>query len=240
MKGIIYLVTNLINDKKYVGQTCVAFEYRKRKHLKHAFVYYSQSKFYEALRKYGQSNFKWIIIEEIDDLNLLNERETYWIEYYDSFNNGYNMTLGGDSVRGYHHTEESKQKIKDKMKGKNNLVHFINRYGEIDGTKIYQEYITKMKDRKGKKRLDLLIQKYGEIDGKIKYDHMINNIKAARKENGAVNTLDYFIKKYGDIEGKQKYLIFSNKMKNKKDTDLAKKKKSNAKMLYWQNKKGEK
>lgn len=52
-------------------------------------------KLYRAFNRYGIQNFSIEQIEECDN-SLLNEREVYWIKYYDSFNNGYNMTLGGD------------------------------------------------------------------------------------------------------------------------------------------------
>lgn len=50
--------------------------------------------FHQALRKYGEENFEWIILEECDD-TLLNEREIYWIKEKDTYNNGYNETRGG-------------------------------------------------------------------------------------------------------------------------------------------------
>lgn len=49
-----------------------------------------------ALRKYGGNNFSLEILEDnIEDAKELNNREIYWISYYDSFNNGYNLTQGG-------------------------------------------------------------------------------------------------------------------------------------------------
>lgn len=53
--------------------------------------------FYKALRKYGVENFTFQIIE-LCRQDELNEREIYWIKYYDSFNNGYNQTIGGENV----------------------------------------------------------------------------------------------------------------------------------------------
>lgn len=94
----IYLVTNLINNKKYVGQSTNIGK-RWIKHRNYPFnpncKEYNYS-FYQAIRKYGLENFKFEVIEECD-VNQLNEREIYWISYYDSFNNGYNMTAGGNS-----------------------------------------------------------------------------------------------------------------------------------------------
>jgi hypothetical protein len=50
-----------------------------------------------AIRKYGIDNFSFNIIEECKQ-NQLNERERYWIAYYNTFYDGYNQTLGGDTV----------------------------------------------------------------------------------------------------------------------------------------------
>lgn len=49
---------------------------------------------HRAINKYGKTNFTIEVIEEIESTNL-NDREKYWIEYYDSYNNGYNSTKGG-------------------------------------------------------------------------------------------------------------------------------------------------
>lgn len=47
------------------------------------------------MNKYGIESFKVEQIEECDD-NVVNEREVYWIEYFGTFKNGYNATIGGD------------------------------------------------------------------------------------------------------------------------------------------------
>ena len=48
------------------------------------------------MRKYGIENF---FIEEVEETDNPEERETYWIEYYGSFKNGYNATIGGDGKK---------------------------------------------------------------------------------------------------------------------------------------------
>ena len=52
---------------------------------------------YQAFVKYGIKNFTIETIEECEN-NMLDDREIYWISYYDSFNNGYNATRGGQSA----------------------------------------------------------------------------------------------------------------------------------------------
>ena len=236
--GIIYLATNINSNKKYVGQTFTTLSHRKNKHRSSAFNYDSQLKFHQALRKHGWNAFKWEIIETDVELDLLDERETYWVEYHDSFNNGYNMTVGGCSSRGYQHTEETKEKLRNAAKGKSNLDHYIKRFGEIEGINKYEIYINMLKERKGKTRLQGFIEKYGEEEGKIKYEAFVQNLKIKRKGCKPTNTLECFITKFGEEKGKEKYAEFSNKMKSKKDTNETKLLKSEAKKLYWKNKKG--
>lgn len=90
----IYKAENLINGKVYIGQS-INIENRKIEHLSHAGC--DKTKFHRALLAYGENNFKWSILEKCDK-NKLNEREIYWISVYNSFNNGYNMTSGGDGA----------------------------------------------------------------------------------------------------------------------------------------------
>lgn len=78
-------------------------------------VTYSGVRIENARRKYGPENFGYEVLEEITcdtDEELaarLNEREIFWIAEYDSFNNGYNNSIGGGGASGYKHTEEYKQ-----------------------------------------------------------------------------------------------------------------------------------
>lgn len=89
----IYKVTNKINGKVYIGQS-VDIGRRWRQHMTAEDDIY----FHKAIQKYGVENFEWEVIEKCKKSEL-DERESYWIEYYDSFNNGYNCTKGGDGMR---------------------------------------------------------------------------------------------------------------------------------------------
>ena len=96
MYGIIYCATNLINGKKYIGQTTKTLEKRKKLHLKDAkrLTFY----FHNAIMKYGKENFVWEQIDQIYTKEELGPREMYWIKFYDTINTGYNMTLGGEGT----------------------------------------------------------------------------------------------------------------------------------------------
>lgn len=103
----IYKITNLINGHAYVGQAKDierrwAQEKNMSKNQNNPGYNYPLMK---AFRKYGIENFKFEIIEECD-INDLNNREIYWIEFYNTFFNGYNQTLGGDTT-----SQQPKEKI---------------------------------------------------------------------------------------------------------------------------------
>lgn len=94
----IYKIENLINHKIYIGQS-VNIERRWRDEKRCAFIKEDKSYNYplsRAFRKYGINNFSFEIIEECSKEEL-NNKERFWINYYNSFFQGYNQTLGGDA-----------------------------------------------------------------------------------------------------------------------------------------------
>jgi group I intron endonuclease len=93
---IVYKATNKLNGKVYVGQTRHSLDTRKRRHL-HSARDGVVTHFYQAIRKYGEDNFSWEVICTTNNKKTLNELETYYINYYDSIHNGYNMVDGGDN-----------------------------------------------------------------------------------------------------------------------------------------------
>ena len=92
--AFIYKITNSINNKVYIGKTEYSIEKRWKEHCNDAFKDRNEKRpLYVAIRKYGIKNFN---IELIEETNIPEEKEIYWIKYYNSFENGYNATLGGD------------------------------------------------------------------------------------------------------------------------------------------------
>ena len=99
--GYIYKIENKLNGKVYIGQTVKTVEKRFNQHKNNSNKeYFSQIVLYKAFNKYGIENFECVELEEIDN-ELLDEREKYWIEYYDSYFDGYNSTLGGRATQLY-------------------------------------------------------------------------------------------------------------------------------------------
>lgn len=90
----IYKIENKINHHIYIGQSSNIYE-RWTNHKWVANKGKDNTTLYQALRKYGIENFSFEIIEECS-LEELNEKEIYWISYYDSYNNGYNESPGGE------------------------------------------------------------------------------------------------------------------------------------------------
>lgn len=92
----IYKITNKKNGKIYIGKTLSTIEKRWRRHcLDYIKKHYEKRPLYSAMNKYGIDCFTIEEVEECSE-NILSEREKYWIEYYGSFKNGYNATVGGD------------------------------------------------------------------------------------------------------------------------------------------------
>jgi group I intron endonuclease len=201
----IYKIINIVNDKVYIGQSSCLYkrfyEYRRcnkrlSQHLIHSF------------NKYGQDSFRVEIIEKIEDLNTLNDREQYWIDYYQSYNdkNGYNIckyvkqtTLG--RIRPKEEIERMKQSLPDR-KGENNSF-FGKKHSEDSkklmknaklGNKLSEEHINKfcLKGAESvKKKIIQKDMKNGEIVAI--YDSIRD---AAKSLNISPSTIVGVLKKY--------------------------------------------
>ena len=107
---IIYKFTNKINNKCYIGVTNIGFDERKKQHI------HSSKKpkyqFHKAIKKYGIDSFLEEILEkDIKTKKLANKLEIYYINLFNSYKNGYNMTEGGGLRGNFKHTEETKEKM---------------------------------------------------------------------------------------------------------------------------------
>lgn len=93
----IYKITNLINGKTYIGQA-VDIDKRLREHINDSANPNRREYNYplsRAYRKYGITNFQMSVLEECSREEL-NEKEIYYIQKFDSVNNGYNQVPGGN------------------------------------------------------------------------------------------------------------------------------------------------
>ena len=93
----IYKISNDINDKVYIGKTEFSIQKRFQEHCQDSKKRRTEHRpLYNAMNKYGIEHFYVQMIEECDNPE---EREQFWIKYYNSYNNGYNATLGGDGKK---------------------------------------------------------------------------------------------------------------------------------------------
>ena len=109
--GVIYILENKINGKRYVGKTIKTFKERFRQHQ------HSNSYIGKALCKNGSDNFEKILLENVPDEEL-----DYWeIHYINECNsvspNGYNLTYGGEGGK---KSEEFKKMMSGLLKGEKN------------------------------------------------------------------------------------------------------------------------
>ena len=115
--GIIYGYTNLESGRMYIGQTI----YPKRRWRQHR---YSKRK--NGWHKDYQNNpdkYEYSVIEYDVPEDKLDECEIFWISFFDSYHNGYNLTPGGSVSSGFkdkHHSYKSKQKMSEARKGDKN------------------------------------------------------------------------------------------------------------------------
>ena len=111
--GIIYKAINKINGKSYIGQTKHSLNFRRS-------CGYGNTYFQRALNQYGIEGFKWSILETCQDKEL-GKKEIFYIDKYNTFQDGYNCTKGGESPtdywKGKTFSKEHKQKISESNKG---------------------------------------------------------------------------------------------------------------------------
>lgn len=125
----IYKITNLTNNKVYIGQS-VLIEKRWNKHQTAGFNpngHEYEYPLYRAIRKYGLNNFSFEVIEECSR-EVLDERESYWIDNFQSNNPafGYNQTAGGQSQVHFNKLNYvSLQEIKDLLKNSSTMLKDI-------------------------------------------------------------------------------------------------------------------
>ena len=179
----IYKITNKINNKIYIGMTTKDIEVRWKQHLK-----VSKSKndknhrlIHKAILKYGVENFIFEKLYETDVINLehLKELEIKYIKEYNSFENGYNLTKGGDGTYGYKLSQKRKEYLSQLYLGtklsnehKNNITKgLLNRhYKTSDETKL------KIKDSQPKKPIILFYLDNAEIIMELEFQSDIENI----------------------------------------------------------------
>jgi group I intron endonuclease len=155
----IYLVTNLVNDKKYVGFTQRSVLSRWRSHCNDARNKKGWA-LHSAIRKYGVDQFMVSeLYEGHDKAYTLNVMEPHFILQMNSNVWGYNLTHGGDGAKGYRHSEDHIISLRRRMSGSGNPM--FGRFVSAETKQIWS------KERKGKNnsRAGVYVVKY--LDGRV-------------------------------------------------------------------------
>lgn len=163
--GVIYKITNTINNKIYIGQTTQSIKKRFTSHL--SANYFKKMPLHRAIKKYGRLNFVIEVIDYADGKESLNTKEIFYIKLYNSIHHdiGYNAVMGGT---GFYNTEETEKKrvqgIKKAKKGK--YPEAFKKYKEsIKGTPLTEEQklllSTLANDKK--KKIEAINSKTNEI-----------------------------------------------------------------------------
>ena len=192
MKGVIYCYHCISNGKKYIGQTSNEKQ-RKRQHI-NLCKKNIDHKFYRAVKKYGWDNFIYGIIDDYDDA-LLNDQEIFYIIKYNTYENGYNSTLGGGGIRGFTHNENTRKKISENISGENHPMY--GKMGELHhGYGIPRSEETKQKisntlrgrtipkeitKKRNQTRYGNMYYEITKPDGNVEY---VNDLKTYSIENG--------------------------------------------------------
>lgn len=175
---IIYKITNRLNNKIYIGQTI-----RKISHRIHEYKSDSASKnspntrIFNAIKKYGFENFTFETIDRASTIEELNQKEIYWIKFYDSTNKrvGYNIMEGGKNSN---LSDETKLKMSIVRKGRSQTKDWIDRRISKAGSADAKKY-GKPKTEKEKEILSKNSAKYWQ--NKTRDDSTKQKISQSKK-----------------------------------------------------------
>jgi len=162
------MITNKNNGKLYIGQTVKKNPYERWKQHKSG---RSGAKYLlNAIKKHGEGEFDFELIHECpqDELDIL---EIYYINYYKTFETGYNLTQGGGGSRGYKLTDEQKKKLGEIFTGENNPMFGKKGFSNPNfGKKRTIEAIEKYRASKTGDK-NPMFGKEGTLKGKYGKDH---------------------------------------------------------------------
>ena len=205
----IYKTTNLINGKIYIG----------KRHKDISGYLGSGTIFRNAVKKYGRENFIREILEDnIDDPDILCEREKYWILFFDSANLeiGYNLTIGGKGSYGFRHSDETKKRMSENAPDKSGENHPM--FGKHQSEEAKEEI---SKKNKGKKRSDEVIKNQTE--------KMLGDKNPMYGKNHSEETKDKISKNNkGKKRSEEEKLKMAERAKGKKLSEETKEKMSNS------------
>lgn len=188
----VYKITNKVTNKIYIGITNQGSGARYRHHWYESRIG-EPSPIHRSMAKYGEDNFTLEIIDFADTYDELKEKEKYWIKQYNSTDKsiGYNLTEGGDGTFGRKHSEETKERIRQKALGR--------KVSEETKKKMSETRLGKCSDKQREHLLKLTVgqsKKIYQYDTDFNLIGEYNSIKEASKITGIDrNTIGRQLKK---------------------------------------------
>lgn len=188
----VYKITNKVTNKIYIGITNQGSGARYRHHWYESRIG-EPSPIHRSMAKYGEDNFTLEIIDFADTYDELKEKEKYWIKQYNSTDKsiGYNLTEGGDGTFGRKHSEDTKEKIRQKALGR--------KVSEETKKKMSETRLGKCSDKQREHLLKLTVgqsKKIYQYDTDFNLIGEYNSIKEASKITGIDrNTIGRQLKK---------------------------------------------
>ena len=146
----IYQILNATNGKRYIGQS-INIESRLSHHKEMLINNQHFNKHLQnSFNKYGLENFTFEVLEECNKEEL-STRERYYIKLYNSMNEGYNKTSGGENIPGWQQSDEVRHKISEKLKV-NNAMHRSEIAKKANSDRIWSDESRKKLSDSTKKR----------------------------------------------------------------------------------------
>lgn len=207
----IYKITNTLNDKCYIGQS-IDIQTRWTQHIyagTHNIARLNKSKFYQAIKEDGIENFSFEILELLSREEL-NTRERYWIQYYDSYKNGYNSTPGGYGESSWFFDPELIQSLWDDGYCISEIAHFVNCSVVTVGRRL-KNYKNYSPEESYKRTVERRIYRNFEINQRRSYKlDEINNNSCKKIYQYDLN--GKFLREFSSI--KEAGLLFNTNSKN--------------------------
>ena len=212
--GIIYCIHNLTTGKKYIGQTVEKMQRRVVRHFRTV----NETKISRAIKKYSKYDFVYGIVEEVGDKNLLDEREQYWIKFYDTVENGFNIKEGGKCARGFKQSQSSIEKRRQKLIGKSLTEEHKQKISKAHRGKILpKETVDKMiAYRTGKSLTESCKEKISKAHSKNTYE-----LKSPLGEILVVRNLSKFCKE-NNLQQSAFVMIMKGERKHHKNWTIKK------------------
>lgn len=220
MYGVVYLITNSINGRRYCGQTTDTLKSRWYQHCKStsSCVYLSK-----AIKKYGKENFKIEVVIRCNNQKELDSRESFCIKIYNTLSpSGYNLTTGGE-----HPCQllETRNKRSAKLKGKKLTSEHAKKISLSSigkkGTFTGRTHTDETKKKISEAQLDAKNHMFGKIQSQESNDKRSAKLKGRKKSKetikkiadanrGRKNTAET-IKKMSDAKKGKKHTLETRK-----------------------------